>query len=52
MPAPLRTPDELLAVLHGAFPPVDPAYAMRIDHLDDHSIRMRAPIGDRALPAR
>ena len=49
MPAPLRTPDQLLAVLHGAFPPPDPAFAMRIEHLDDRSIRMRAPIGDQTL---
>ena len=49
MPAPLRTPDELIAVLHGAFPPSDPALAIRIEELTDATIRMRAPIGDRQL---
>jgi uncharacterized protein (TIGR00369 family) len=49
MPAPLRTTDELIAVLHGAFPPPDPEVAMRIEHLDDTTIRMRAPVGDRPL---
>jgi uncharacterized protein (TIGR00369 family) len=49
MPAPLRTPDELIAVLHAAFPPPDPKVAMRIEHLDDATIRMRVPIGDRPL---
>ena len=47
MPAPLRTPDELIAVLHAAFPPPDAASAIRIEHLDDATIRMRAPVGDR-----
>ena len=49
MPTPLRTPDQLIAVLHAAFPPPDPDSAMRIEHLDDTSIRMRAPVGDRQL---
>ena len=47
MPAPLRTPDELIAVLHAAFPPPDPDLAIRIEDLDDTTIGMRAPIGDR-----
>src|SRR5688572_10154224 len=47
MPAPLRTPDELIAVLHAAFPPPNPDAAIRIEDLDDTTIRMRAPIGDR-----
>jgi|SoiMethySBSTD1v2_1073268.scaffolds.fasta_scaffold51185_5 uncharacterized protein (TIGR00369 family) len=49
MPTPLRTPDQLIAVLHAAFPPPDPDAAMRIENLDDTSIRMRAPVGDRQL---
>lgn len=49
MPAPLRTPDELTAVLHAAFPPPDIESAIRIEHLDDTSIRMRAPVSDRPL---
>ena len=49
MPTPLRTPDELIGVLHAAFPPPDPDLAIRIEHLDDWSIRMRAPVGDRQL---
>ena len=49
MPAPLRTPDELIAVLHAAFPPPDPHTVMRIEHLDDTTIRMRAPVGHRPL---
>ena len=49
MPAPVRSPDELIAVLHGAFPPPDPAHAVRIEELTDSTIRMRAPIGDRPL---
>ena len=49
MPAPVRSPDELIAVLHGAFPPPDPDHAMRIEELTDTTIRMRAPVGDRPL---
>jgi uncharacterized protein (TIGR00369 family) len=49
MPVPLRTPDELIAVLHAAFPPPDPEAAMRIEDLGDRSIRMRVPVADRPL---
>lgn len=49
MPAPVRSSDELIAVLHGAFPPPDPAHAMRIEELTDSTIRMCAPVGDRPL---
>ncbi len=46
---PLRTPDELIAVLHAAFPPPDPDMAIRIEALDDTTIRMRVPVADRPL---
>lgn len=49
MPAPLRTADQLVAVLNGAFPPPSADGAMSIEHLDATSIRMRAPVGDRPL---
>jgi len=49
MPAPLRTPDQLIAVLHAAFPPPDPDMAIRIEDLGDATIRMRVPVGDRPL---
>jgi acyl-coenzyme A thioesterase PaaI-like protein len=49
MPAPLRTADELVAVLNGAFPPPSAEAALTIEHLDASSIRMRAPLGDRPL---
>jgi acyl-coenzyme A thioesterase PaaI-like protein len=49
MPAPLRTADELATVLNRAFPPSSPDAAMRVEHLDARSIRLRAPVGDRPL---
>jgi uncharacterized protein (TIGR00369 family) len=49
MAAPLRTPDQLIAILHAAFPPPDPDVAMRIEELGDRSIRMRVPVSDRPL---
>jgi uncharacterized protein (TIGR00369 family) len=47
--APLRTPDQLVADLHAAFPPDDPDRAITVEDLTDASIRLRMPLGDSRL---
>lgn len=44
-----RTPDRLMADLHAAFPPSDPQSAIRVERLDEDSIRMRMPVSERHL---
>lgn len=45
----LRTADQLAADLELAFPPADPADAVRVEHLDDREIRLRVPAAGRQL---
>jgi uncharacterized protein (TIGR00369 family) len=49
MAAPLRSPDQLMAHLHAAFPPGEGQPLMEVEHLDDTTIRMRMPVAGRQL---